>query len=172
MTAKPRAAAPQALGDTIYLQLLRPVTGYGNAGDTIQLVESVQTEAMVTNGLAVVVGSPASLIPPSPTSIRWQPYTHYPAGWVVLNPTGQWVSANVDFVSAGAYSAGNWTALNFVNGVTVGNKSTAAATLYSGSGAPTLSATSGDFYLRTDTPGTANQRLYACTGTTNWTALL
>jgi hypothetical protein len=44
--------------------------------------------------------------------------------------------------------------------------------IFSGSGAPTLSATSGDFYLRTDTPTTANQRIYVCTGTTNWTGVL
>lgn len=44
--------------------------------------------------------------------------------------------------------------------------------LYSASGAPTISATAGDLYLRTDTPLVANQRLYICTGTTNWTGIL
>jgi hypothetical protein len=44
--------------------------------------------------------------------------------------------------------------------------------IYSGSGAPTISATTGDFYFRLDTGLTANQRLYVCTGTTNWTGIL
>lgn len=34
------------------------------------------------------------------------------------------------------------------------------STITSGSGAPSASATNGDFYFRLDTPGTANQRLY------------
>lgn len=42
------------------------------------------------------------------------------------------------------------------------------ARVFSGSGAPTFSAIAGDYYLRTDTPGTPAQRLYICTGTTNW----
>lgn len=49
---------------------------------------------------------------------------------------------------------------------------TGGAHIYSGTGAPTISASSGDFWFRTDTPSTANQRLYVCTGTTNWTAIL
>lgn len=35
-----------------------------------------------------------------------------------------------------------------------------------------LSATSGDFCFRTDTPSTLLQRLYVCTGTTNWTGIV
>lgn len=49
------------------------------------------------------------------------------------------------------------------------------ATLTSGSGAPTASGTKGDIYFRTDTPTTANQRIYinssATTGTT-WTGIV
>lgn len=44
--------------------------------------------------------------------------------------------------------------------------------IYSGSGAPTISGTAGDFYLRTGTPTTANQRIYICTGGTAWTGIL
>lgn len=35
-----------------------------------------------------------------------------------------------------------------------------------------LSATSGDYCFRTDTPSTALQRIYVCTGTTNWTGIV
>jgi hypothetical protein len=40
--------------------------------------------------------------------------------------------------------------------------------LKAGSGLPTFSGTAGDYYFRTDTPSTSAQRLYICTGTTNW----
>ena len=48
-----------------------------------------------------------------------------------------------------------------------GNGGTAGMRIYGGSGAPSGStvgtASVGDFYLRKDTPSTANQRLYVCT---------
>jgi hypothetical protein len=53
-----------------------------------------------------------------------------------------------------------------------GTSTGAGARIYSGSGAPTLSAIAGDFYFRTDTPGTGNQRLYVCTGGSSWTGIL
>lgn len=51
------------------------------------------------------------------------------------------------------------------------------AKVYVGSGAPAISAPLGSLYIRTDTPGTASQRLYSCTtantATTGaWTALV
>lgn len=42
-----------------------------------------------------------------------------------------------------------------------------AGSINSGSGAPTIAGTAGDFYFRTDTPSTANQRIYVCTATGN-----
>ena len=49
----------------------------------------------------------------------------------------------------------------------------------SGSGAPTLPGGSnpmaGDYYLRTDTPAVANQRIYVCTaggGTPTWVGIV
>ena len=49
----------------------------------------------------------------------------------------------------------------------------AGAGIWSGSGAPTgvTGAASGDVYFRTDTPGTANQRIYIYNGST-WTGIL
>lgn len=52
---------------------------------------------------------------------------------------------------------------------------TRGAQLRSGSGAPTAVASdiAGDYYLRIDTPGSANQRLYVCTVTaTTWVGIL
>ncbi len=44
---------------------------------------------------------------------------------------------------------------------------TGAANISSGSGAPSkpngVNPNAGDYYFRTDTPSTANQRLYVCT---------
>jgi hypothetical protein len=49
----------------------------------------------------------------------WKPSTAYTAGQIVLNPSGQTVSANATFTSGASYSASNWT-------------------LVSGGGAPTV----------------------------------
>ena len=40
-----------------------------------------------------------------------------------------------------------------------------ASTFNSGTGAPTIAGTAGDFFFRTDTPTTADQRIYICTVT-------
>lgn len=54
-----------------------------------------------------------------------------------------------------------------------GNNTTAGGHLWSGSGAPNIAASvAGDYYLRTDTPGTANQRLYVATAGNTWSAIL
>lgn len=45
--------------------------------------------------------------------------------------------------------------------------------LYSGSGAPNITGSvAGDIYFRTDTPSTANQRVYVATGANTWTGIL
>jgi hypothetical protein len=51
-----------------------------------------------------------------------------------------------------------------------------ASKFYSGSGAPTIAGVLGDFYFRTGTPSTANQRIYICTtaggaGAAVWTGI-
>jgi hypothetical protein len=54
-----------------------------------------------------------------------------------------------------------------------GGATASGARLWSGSGAPSISASAaGDYYLRTDTPTTANQRLYVATATNTWTGIL
>lgn len=52
-----------------------------------------------------------------------------------------------------------------------------SATIFTGSGAPTIAGTAGNFYLRTGTPSTANQRIYVCTttggaGVAVWTGIV
>lgn len=45
--------------------------------------------------------------------------------------------------------------------------------IFTGSGVPTLQAPKGSYYLRTDTPSTANQRIYVNTAVgSNWTGIL
>ena len=51
-----------------------------------------------------------------------------------------------------------------------------AATMSSGTGAPAIQGALGDLYIRTDTPSTANQRIYVCTtagaaGAAVWTGI-
>jgi hypothetical protein len=50
-------------------------------------------------------------------------------------------------------------------GRTAGLRWTEGSAIYNGVGAPKIAGTKGDLYLRSDTPGTANQRLYICTAT-------
>jgi len=53
--------------------------------------------------------------------------------------------------SSGLVQVGAGSALGFISG----------ASIYSGSGAPAAGkGANGDYYFRTDTPGTANQRIY------------
>ena len=71
----------------------------------------------------------------------------------------------VDFYS------GNYTSqtaqINAATGaIRAGTTAGPGGSFFSGSGAPTsLNGTAGDFYFRTGTPSTANQRIYVCTAT-------
>ena len=57
--------------------------------------------------------------------------------------------------------------------VQLGNGTTAGSKLWSGSGAPNIATSvAGDFYFRTDTPGTSSQRIYIATAANTWTALV
>ena len=54
---------------------------------------------------------------------------------------------------------------------------TARASISSGTGAPTIGGLAGDLYIRTDTPSTANQRIYVCTvagtaGAATWVGIV
>lgn len=70
--------------------------------------------------------------------------------------------------------------MSSTGGIRPGNGRGTAAngpTIYGGSGAPTIAGALGDWYLRGDTPGVANQRLYVCTvagaaGVAVWTGIL
>ena len=57
--------------------------------------------------------------------------------------------------------------------VQAGSGLVAGAKLYSGPGAPSIpESVSGDFYFRTGTPATANQRLYIATAVNTWTGIV
>ena len=52
-----------------------------------------------------------------------------------------------------------------------------AAKIHGGTGAPTIAGTAGDFFFRTDTPTTTNQRIYICTvsgaaGAATWVGIV
>lgn len=72
--------------------------------------------------------------------------------------------------SSGPVSAAS---VSTTGGHQLGNGTVAGPTLWGGSGVPagTLGAI-GDYYFRSDTPGTANQRLYVKTAAGTWTAIL
>jgi hypothetical protein len=89
------------------------------------------------------------------------------------------VNAAGTLTSSGGTIWGNNTAntittyaLSAANGyVQVGTSAGVGAKINSGSGAPTLSGTAGDVYIRTDTPTLANQRIYVCETGTTWRGL-
>lgn len=55
----------------------------------------------------------------------------------------------------------------------VGYTTIAGSRLWSGSGAPSIAASvAGDIYFRTDTPSTANQRIYVATAANTWTGIV
>lgn len=55
----------------------------------------------------------------------------------------------------------------------VGYTTIAGCRLWSGSGAPSIAASvAGDIYFRTDTPSTANQRIYIATAVNTWTGIV
>ena len=57
------------------------------------------------------------------------------------------------------------------NGISYGTQGSPA--MYGGPGAPNIpAAPAGSFYFRTDTPGTANQRIYVATATNTWTGIV
>lgn len=63
----------------------------------------------------IVTALQSGLLPDVP---EWQPNTTYTANVLVLNPSGQIVSANSTFISAGSYNAANWTVVSLtVSGV-------------------------------------------------------
>lgn len=59
-----------------------------------------------------------------------------------------------------------------LEGLVLAREGVTGPRLWGGSGAPSFSATAGDYFFRTDTPSTGNQRLYVCTGGTSWTGIL
>ena len=69
---------------------------------------------------------------------------------------------------------------NFIGGNVAGTgyvQPNGAAKLNSGTGAPTIAGSVGDYFFRTDTPTTADQRIYVCTtagaaGAAVWTGIL
>ena len=77
-------------------------------------------------------------------------------------------SANVQILASAAVTTGAVASIAYcLEGAMAGNHT-------SGPGTPNgnIIGLAGDFWFRTDTPATANQRIYICTGGTSWTALI
>jgi hypothetical protein len=97
------------------------------------------------------------------------------------------------YASAGSVSGGTWMnnqavaagavttptamlidgAAQFTGYVQPGNAAALGGHVYSGSGAPNIAASvAGDYFFRTDTPGTALQRIYVATAANTWSGIL
>lgn len=64
------------------------------------------------------------------------------------------------------------SAFTALDGLRLAREGVPGPRLWGGSGAPSFSATAGDYFFRSDTPSTSNQRIYVCTGGTSWTGIL
>lgn len=91
-----------------------------------------------------------------------------------VNPAGNLVTQGTDFFAGN----GSGTTLARISGtagyVQPGTTNGLGGKLYSGSGVPSTvsGSAAGDFFFRTDTPSTANQRIYVATAANTWTALI
>lgn len=61
-----------------------------------------------------------------------------------------------------------WRLDSAIGAIVPGTTAGTGSQIFSGTGAPTISASAGDFYFRKDTPTVTGQRLYVCEGGTTW----
>ena len=92
---------------------------------------------------------------------------------------GEIVSSNGTIYANGALLANGATvrAGILLTEVGVAIQINSASSLSSGTGAPTIAGTAGDIFFRTDTPTTADQRIYICTvagaaGAATWVGIV
>jgi len=155
-----------------------------NVRGAIPAVQGPQ-EAVITN-----VGTAKISIDGSPAEIRNVVWFYLPNtfgtetgfGPAPYDPIPGWTPAVGDvclalFVGNGIgrpYVVSFPFAVPLINGV---EKISGAASIYSGTGAPTIAGVEGDRYLRTDTPTVSLQREYICTvtgaaGLATWVGIL
>ncbi|MBT8159251.1 MULTISPECIES: hypothetical protein [Arthrobacter] len=91
---------------------------------------------------------------------------------VRVNAQGNLVTQGTSFFAANG-SATTLASMNGATGaVTPGTTAGLGSAIYSGNGAPNISASvAGDYYYRKDTPLIANQRIYVATAANTWTAI-
>lgn len=70
------------------------------------IVDLTTVAPVATAGGASIIQGPAG---PPGGGIEWAPFTAYTAGQIVLNPSGQLVTANATFTSGDTYNSANWT---------------------------------------------------------------
>lgn len=100
-------------------------------------------------------------------------YMRLESGTQLVHAIGTWNFTPDPFSGAGVAidgSAGTVTGKSYVQ---PGNATTGGGHLYSGSGAPNITGSvAGDYYFRTDTPTTANQRVYVATAGNTWSGIV
>ena len=103
-----------------------------------------------------------------------------------IDIAGNFSSPNVNYLNSITSQDGGLFIFDINGGILFGNgpvtlsqkgSSIAGASLSSGTGAPTIAGTAGDFFFRTDTPTTTNQRIYVCTvsgaaGAATWVGIV
>jgi hypothetical protein len=118
------------------------------------------------------IPTPTSVFPTAIDQITNQPHPEIPDAIVAIEQSllpGGTPPAGIVGVSGGTFT-GN-VASN--SSLQPGNGTTPGPHIWGGSGAPaTALGAIGDYYFRSDTPSTANQRLYVKTGASTWTGII
>ena len=86
----------------------------------------------------------------------------------VLFRQGGTVASDTNHTAMRIFSSG----VTALEGFVLAREGVTGPRIWGGSGAPSFSATAGDYFFRSDTPSTSNQRLYVCTGGSSWTGIL
>ena len=158
-----RQALPEAItvwlsdsGTNTFVDYINQSTGVHSLTLPFALTTVGGTVALAANGATQVKASSA-------TALGFSSGT---------DPSATGMDTSLSRTSAGIVAVGNGTVGDGSGGLYATKyQFVSAATLKSGSGAPAAGGNSGDIYFRTDTPGTANQRIYINNAGT-WTGIV
>jgi hypothetical protein len=143
-------------GTNTFVDYINQSTGVHSLTLPFALTTVGGTVALATNGATQVKASSATAL-------------GFSSG---ADPSATGMDTSLSRTAAGIVAVGNGTVGDGSGGLYATKyQFVSAATLKSGSGAPAAGGNSGDIYFRTDTPGTANQRIYINNAGT-WTGIV
>ena len=158
----------------------------GSSGQFVTLTGDVQPYTVPLNPEYQNLIAPLVLPAESGKPLTTQGGTTLDDGTGRMDIAGNFSSPNVNYLNSITSQDGGLFAFDVGGGIQFGNgpvtltqkgSNIAGASLSSGTGAPTIAGTAGDIFFRTDTPTTADQRIYVCTvsgaaGAATWVGIV